>query len=101
IPKRGADERRLIDAATEDAAQRNLALLVRLRWIAIIGQASAILFTALVLHISLPVFQMLGIVGFLALINLFASWRVVRARRVTDLTVTMELLLDVVALTVL
>ena len=90
-----------IRAVSDDAAQRNLGLLVRLRWIAIIGQACAILFTHIVMAVDLPVEQMLAIIGCLLLINLFATWRLHRGRMVTDLTVTVELLIDVTALTAL
>lgn len=83
------------------AARRNLALLVRLRWLAIAGQIGAITVTYYALGVDLPRREMAPVVAFLVLLNLFSSWRLRTRRPVSDLTVTAELLLDVAALTML
>lgn len=47
----------------------NVALLVQLRWMAVVGQLVAIWFAAQVLHINLPLPSLLGIPALLVIIN--------------------------------
>ena len=90
-----------ISVISAQAARRNLAVLVRLRWIAIVGQIAAILVSHLALGVTLPMAEMAPVIGFLLALNLFSSWRLRVGRPVSDLTVMTELLLDVIALTML
>lgn len=86
----------------QDAARRNLAQLNRMRWIAVAGQLLAIWGTVAILGVtSLPWRLMLPVVGFLIFLNLFSGWRLRRGFPITDLTVTIELLMDVACLTLL
>jgi len=55
--------------APNPASARNMALLVELRWIAILGQALTIWVAAAVLHVALPLAWLLGVLGVLALVN--------------------------------
>jgi two-component system sensor histidine kinase RegB len=52
------------------ASKRNMMLLIQLRWIAVVGQLLTIWFTAAVLHVHLPVFEMMTVLVLLALVNL-------------------------------
>ena len=81
--------------------RRNLALLVRLRWVAIAGQAVAIATAHLGLGIELPLVQMTGVLALLICVNLWARWRSIGPRPVTLRLLTAEILTDVLALTLL
>ena len=86
----------------QDAARRNLSQLNRMRWIAVAGQLLAILGTVVLLNVTtLPWRQMLPVVAFLIFLNLFSAWRLRRGHPITELTVTVELLMDVACLTIL
>lgn len=80
---------------------QNLALLVRLRWVAIAGQALAILATHFGFGIAMPLFNMLAILSFLACINLLARARSKTPERIKGGLLTIEILIDVLALTLL
>jgi two-component system sensor histidine kinase RegB len=58
-------------AAVEDFSSRSLRLdtLVRLRWLAVAGQAAAVMFVHFVLGFPLPLFVCLALVGLSALLN--------------------------------
>ncbi len=58
-------------AAYVPASARNVALLVQLRWMAVIGQLVAIWFSARILHVSLPLPNLLVVPALLVAINLF------------------------------
>ncbi|WP_192931252.1 ATP-binding protein [Gemmobacter serpentinus] len=90
-----------IGAISAEAARRNLAVLIRLRWLAILGQIAAITITHYGLGVDLPRREMAPVIAFLVFLNLFASWRLRNRKPVSDLTVTAELLIDVIALTML
>ncbi len=79
----------------------NLALLVRLRWVAIAGQAMAIGAARLGLGIALPLVQMMAVLALLVGVNLWARYRSTGPRPVTLRLLTAEILSDVLALTVL
>jgi two-component system sensor histidine kinase RegB len=49
---------------------RNVALLVQLRWMAVIGQLVAIWFAARVIHVRLPLIDLLGVPLLLVVINI-------------------------------
>ena len=79
----------------------NLALLVRLRWVAIAGQAMAIGVAHFALGIDLPLVQMLGVLALLVCVNLLARRRSIVPKPVTLRLLTAEILTDVLALTLL
>ncbi|WP_330647003.1 ATP-binding protein [Thioclava sp. FTW29] len=100
-PAASGDPDDAIRALSEDTGRRNLALLIRLRWIALAGQALAIAVTVLYLGADLPVPEMMAVIGLSCAINLFALWRCCKGLAVSDWIVTVELLIDIAALTVL
>lgn len=83
------------------AEQRNLKLLVWLRWLAISGQMLAVIFTHHVLKVPLPMQQILLLLGFLVVVNLVAAWRAWRPGKLLSNAILGDLLVDVAALTVL
>ena len=86
--------------ALADATNRkNLALLIQLRWIALVGQIATIVAATAGLHISLPVERMVWVLAALLLLNLvsYAWWR--RQAQVSTRALLVALLLDVAALT--
>jgi two-component system sensor histidine kinase RegB len=83
------------------AEQRNLKLLVWLRWLAISGQMLAVIFTHHVLQVPLPMQQILLLLGFLVVVNLVAAWRAWRPGKLLSNAILGDLLVDVAALTVL
>lgn len=86
-------------AGREDAARRNLLLLVLLRWLAVGGQLATILLVEFVLDIRLPLFPMLATLGGLVALNLL-QLASVRFRSVSNGELLGALLIDVAALTV-
>jgi two-component system sensor histidine kinase RegB len=89
----------MMPIAPEDAARRNLLLLVQLRWLAVAGQLTTILAVHLGLRVALPLAPMLATLAVLALLNVTVL--VVRVRRpVTNGQLFAGLLVDVACLTV-
>lgn len=86
-----------IEAASA-ADRRNLALLVRLRWVAITGQAATILVAEAGFGIELALGPMLAIIGALALVNLAAHLRSRAQAPVAPLRLVAEVWVDVLAL---
>ncbi|MFC5991672.1 ActS/PrrB/RegB family redox-sensitive histidine kinase [Limoniibacter endophyticus] len=60
--------------------------LIRLRWLAIIGQTAAVLFVAFWLNFPMPVALCLGLIGILAALNLFLIYHYPASHRLTPLT---------------
>lgn len=87
-------------ATPEDAARRNLLLLVQLRWLAVLGQLTTILGVHLVFDVRLPLVPMLVTVGVLVALNL-AMYPARALRPATNAQVMAGLLVDVMCLTVL
>lgn len=87
------------DRADDTANQRNLALLIQLRWLAITGQVTTILIAKYWLGIGLPLPQMGAILVFLVGLNVVAHVRHESGKAVTNTELFFELLLDVAALT--
>lgn len=87
-------------ATPEDAARRNLLLLVQLRWLAVLGQLTTILGVHLVFDVRLPLVPMLVTVGVLVSLNL-AMYPARALRPATNAQVMAGLLVDVMCLTVL
>jgi two-component system sensor histidine kinase RegB len=88
------------EAAPERLAhRRNLLQLVELRWLAVAGQLLTILLVELLLHVPLPLREMLTLLGILALFNV-ASWLRTRlALPVANAELFAGLLVDVAVLT--
>ena len=77
---------------------RNVALLVQLRWMAVIGQLVAIWFAAQVLQVTLPLAELLGVPMLLVVVNL-ATMRLGRSRAgYTHLELLSALVVEVAAL---
>lgn len=75
--------------------------LIQLRWLAVGGQVATIVFVHFLLGIRLPLEPMAGIVAGLVVFNLFSMlhWR--RRHEVSDTSVFLALLVDVLSLTAL
>lgn len=84
----------------DDAARRNLLLLVQLRWLAVLGQLTTILGVHLVFDVRLPLVPMLATVGVLVALNL-AMFPARALRPASSAQVMAGLLVDVACLTVL
>lgn len=90
-----------IDGVAARTARDNLSLLIRLRWLAIVGQIGAIAVTHYGLGVALPRTEMAPVVGFLIFLNLYTTWRIRTSKPISDVTVVIELLMDVICLTIL
>lgn len=75
--------------------------LVRLRWLAIVGQFSAVMVVAYVLDYELPLWQSLATIGTSATLNLGLHWRYGSIYRLTNGFAAGLLSFDVVQLTTL
>lgn len=80
--------------------RKNLQLLVSLRWLAVFGQIAAIAVADFWLGISLPVWQMGGVIVFLIGLNLITRYRYASGALITNAELFLDLLLDVATLTV-
>jgi two-component system sensor histidine kinase RegB len=78
--------------------RQNLALLVRLRWVAILGQAGTILVAENVLQIALPLPQMMIVIAGSLGVNLLALLRLRQGSPVPDTRLFAEVWADVAAL---
>lgn len=87
-------------ATPEEAARRNLLLLVQLRWLAVLGQLTTILGVHLLFGVRLPLVPMLVTVGVLVSLNL-AMYPARALRPATNGQVMAGLLVDVSCLTML
>jgi len=65
------------DLLAPGAAQTQLRLttLIRLRWMAIVGQSAAVIVVAYVLHFPVPVSLCFGLIACSAWLNLFLAFR--------------------------
>jgi two-component system, sensor histidine kinase RegB len=81
------------------AGQRNVLLLIQLRWLAVAGQLATILVARFALGIHLPLLPMLAALGVLAALNLLLSSGHARGM-VGDRQLFATLLIDVACLTV-
>ncbi len=87
-------------AIQETTNRKNLLLLVALRWVAVVGQITAIGFASLWFDIDLPIASMGCVLLFLVGLNLATLLRSRSRIAVSNLELLFELLLDVSALTV-
>ena len=87
------------DPAYPPASARNMALLIQLRWIAVVGQLVTIWFVSHVLGIPLPLTRLVAIPALLALVN-FATMVMSNEREgYSYVELIGSLMLDVLALT--
>lgn len=93
----GRDETISISDTTN---KKNLALLIQLRWIAVVGQVLTITIVHFLINVRLPVQEMGAVIAFLIGLNLVSLLRLSHQNRVTNTELFLELLLDVAALTV-
>jgi two-component system, sensor histidine kinase RegB len=84
---------------SHSANRKNMALLIQLRWIAVVGQIVTIVAVQYGLGIALPLAAMACVLGGLVMLNLCAGLWLQSARAVTGRSVLLVLLLDVAALT--
>lgn len=82
----------------QQAAAENMRQLIQLRWIAVLGQLVAILFTHFVLGVRLPLPAMLAVVAVLVAANLLFTLSLRRGWRVRG-ELFVALLIDMAALT--
>lgn len=80
------------------ASKRNMMLLIQLRWMAVVGQLATIWFTAAVLHVHLPVMQMMTVLVVLGLVNLATLVLSIGRRGFSYFELLGSLMLDVSAL---
>ncbi len=91
---------RRVGIATEATTNRkNMALLVQLRWTAVLGQIATIGFVHQGLGIPLPLSTMLGVIGGVVLLNLASMFRIARRRDVSNRELFIAMTFDVAALT--
>ncbi len=106
----GSDVEATLDRRDASAVQRieaaaippgdGLAQLVRLRAVAVVGQAAAI-GTCVALGVALPVASMALVVAALVVLNAITAWRLRRGGDANMVEVTLALALDLAAFTVL
>lgn len=72
--------------------------LVRLRWLAFIGQLAAIIITAYFLRFQIDISVCLALVGLLGAVNIFVTTTSTRQLRLSDIKATLFLLFDVLQL---
>jgi len=94
-----AAQRRVGAAAEATTNRKNMALLVQLRWTAVLGQVATIGFVHHALDIPLPLAPMLGVVGGLVLLNMASILRITRRKDVSNLELFIAMTFDVAALT--
>ncbi len=88
------------DISTDDVAdEKNLLLLVQLRWLAVIGQVLTILIVHYWFRIALPLTEMSLVIAFLIGLNLASLLRLQSLDSVSNTELFLALLLDVAALT--
>ncbi|MBL8278200.1 MAG: HAMP domain-containing histidine kinase [Pelomonas sp.] len=81
------------------AGRANLRQLIELRWLAVGGQLATVLVVHAGLSISLPWAEMLSLLGILVAFNLFSLWRNRLSQPVSQIELTVALLVDVGVLT--
>jgi two-component system sensor histidine kinase RegB len=88
------------DPLTDDTTNRkNMALLIQLRWTAVIGQIGTIGFVHWWLGIALPLVPMAGLICALVALNLASLVRVRHRAEINNRELLLSLMLDVAALT--
>jgi two-component system sensor histidine kinase RegB len=83
----------------DDTNRKNMALLIQLRWIAVVGQIVTIAAVHVGLDIPLPLSRMGAVIGALVLLNLSSLIWVRHRAAITNQELLVALMLDVAALT--
>ena len=86
-------------SAGDGTNRKNLALLIQLRWTAVIGQIATIAFVHFQLGIALPLIPMGGVICALVALNIASSFWVRYWSDISNRELLIALMLDVVALT--
>ena len=86
--------------SADAAGYRNMQQLIQLRWIAVIGQLTAIAMVTLVFGIQLPVPHMLQVLACLVAFNIFSLLRWKEQHHVDNRQLFLALLVDVFSLTI-
>lgn len=94
-----AAQRRVGPAAEATTNRKNMALLVQLRWTAVLGQIATIVFVYSGLGIPLPLVPMLTVIGGLVLLNLVSVTWIRRRNDVSSRGLFIAMTFDVAALT--
>jgi two-component system sensor histidine kinase RegB len=89
-----------LDAFDDDdfghrARQLRLHTLIRLRWLAVLGQAAALLVSHVGLEVTIPVWPCLACVAASALLNVWLRWRFPVSLRLNDTWATRVLAFDI------
>jgi len=87
------------DTISQNTNRKNLLQLLWLRLIAIFGQVATILFVHYFLHIALPLTTMFSVLLLLVIINCLSFYRYKFQENISDKSLFIELLFDVIALT--
>lgn len=95
-----AQQQRSPRAADAAAGLKNLQQLIQLRWIAVVGQVFTIEAAHYSLQLTLPLREMLMVVGCLALYNVVSMLRLRTGVAVRNVELFLALLIDVAVLTV-
>jgi two-component system sensor histidine kinase RegB len=74
-------------------------LFVKLRWLAVVGQALTVFIVTGPMGVALPGTPLWAGIGLLALFNLYATWRVRVQREASEALVFVHILVDVLVLT--
>ncbi len=88
-------------AQTEKPTTLNLNQLVVLRSLVILAQIIAVFTATLYFHVELAIFSILSIISLFVLINLFTHIKLKQGLQATDRVIFLQLLFDVIALSVL
>ena len=83
----------------DDTNRKNMALLIQLRWTAVIGQIGTIAFVDLWLGIALPLAPMAGLIAALVVLNIASLIWVRHRAEINNRELLIALMLDVGALT--
>ena len=86
---------------TISAARQNLRRLVAIRYIALGGQISALLLFTWIMPLGLPVIPLTVIISLFGAVNGFTHWRVLHGDPISDAEFCGQLLLDILALSLL
>lgn len=88
-----------VESESDTANRKNMALMIQLRWVAVIGQIVTILIVRFGLRISLPLEAMAIVLGALIALNLISFAWLRRGAHVSNRALAVALFLDVAALT--
>src|SRR5262249_55246467 len=83
----------------DDTNRKNMALLIQLRWTAVVGQIGTIAFVDLWLGIALPLAPMAGLIAALVVLNVASLIWVRHRAEINNRELLVALMLDVAALT--